>query len=175
MKTKKKKKMAISVTIATGAAILIAASQGVFAQELRTEITIHAPAEKVWGNLVNFERFPKWNPFIRTAAGKLQPGEKLEVYLQSEGADGMTFTPTVTKVEKNREFRWRGKLGIAGIFDGEHVFTLQPITDGSVRFIHREEFSGVLVPLLMSLIRDDTRRGFNDMNRALKTLSEKIS
>ena len=172
MKLGNKTKKTVYAVVIIAAAILIGAGQGIFSSELRTEITINAPAEKVWANLVDFESFPKWNPFIRKAKGDLQPGGKLEVYLQAEGADGMTFTPTVLKVEKNREFRWLGKLGVSGIFDGEHIFTVQPNADGSVLFIHREEFNGVLVPLVLAMIEDDTRRGFNDMNRALKKRSE---
>ncbi len=59
-----------------------------------------------------------------------------------------------------------------GIFDGEHIFTLEPTDDGNVHFVHWEEFSGVLIPLLMRFIESDTLRGFNDMNRALKARVE---
>jgi len=63
-----------------------------------------------------------------------------------------------------------GKLGISGIFNGEHIFTLQSTNQDSTRFIHREEFRGVLIPLIMPFIARDTLRGFNDMNAALKRL-----
>jgi hypothetical protein len=37
----------------------------------------------------------------------------------------MTFKPTILTLESNKEFRWKGKLGITGIFDGEHYFILE--------------------------------------------------
>jgi hypothetical protein len=41
-----------------------------------------------------------------------------------------------------------------------------------VRFVHREEFTGVLVPLLWRSLDRGTRRGFEEMNRRLKELAE---
>ena len=59
----------------------------------------------------------------------------------------MTFRPTVLKVEPNREFRWLGHLLFPGLFDGEHIFTIEPLGEGHVRFTQREVFTGLLVPL----------------------------
>lgn len=167
----KAKKTAIVAAIACSA-LLIGSKQGIFSHELRTEIDIDSSPETVWAELVNFESFPNWNPMIRSAEGQPQLGEKLIVFVQAEGADGMEFKPTVTKVDLNRELRWLGTLGVRGVFDGEHIFTLEPTDEGNVHFVHREEFRGVLIPLLMRFIEDDTLRGFNDMNRALKARAE---
>jgi len=91
--------------------------------ELRTEISITAPPDRIWHLLTDFASFPQWNPFIRRASGELREGAQLEVYLQPSGARGMTFRPRVLKAEPGRELRWLEK---------------------------------------------DTRRGFEEMNRALK-------
>jgi hypothetical protein len=84
----------------------------------------------------------------------------------------MSFNPTVLKAEPNRELRWLGHLLIPGVFDGEHIFSIEPITENKVRFIQREKFSGLLAPLFWSRLDRDTRRGFNEMNAALKKLAE---
>jgi hypothetical protein len=141
-------------------------------KELYTEIDIYAPAERVWNILTNFDRFPEWNPFIRQAISDLAVGEQLEIQLQPEGAKPMRFRPTVLKVQPNRELRWLGHLGIAGFFDGEHIFTIDPLDQGHVRFIQRETFKGLLVPILANKLDSETRRGFEDMNRALKARAE---
>ena len=57
-------------------------------------------------------------------------------------------------------------------FDGEHIFTIEPLEAGDVRFVQREIFTGVLVPLFMRWLEKDTRRGFEEMNRALKLRAE---
>ena len=143
-------------------------------KELRTEVEIEAPAERVWQLLTDFAAFPQWNPFIRKAIGEAKTGARLEVYLQPSGARGMTFRPTVLRADPNRELRWSGRLFVRGLFDGEHVFTIEPVGSGRVRFVQRELFSGLLVPLFARGLDTDTRRGFEEMNQALKARAESV-
>ena len=144
-------------------------------KELRTEIEIQASAERVWQLLTDFPSFPQWNPFIRKASGKVQVGERLDINIQPSGASGMTFRPTVLKAEPNRELRWLGHLLISGLFDGEHIFTIEPFGEGRVRFTQREVFTGLLVPLFARGLDTDTRRGFEEMIQALKTRAEQVA
>ena len=99
-------------------------------------------------------------------------GARLEVHIQPSGASGMTFKPTVLKAEPNRELRWLGRLLMPGLFDGEHIFTIETLGANRVRFTQREVFTGILVPLLARRIDTDTRRGFEEMNHALKARAE---
>jgi len=142
-------------------------------KQLRTEISINAPPEHVWHLLTDFASFPEWNPFIRRASGEVREGSQLEVYLQPSGAKGMTFRPKVLKAEPNRELRWLGHFLIPGLFDGEHIFTIEPLEAGRVRFVQREIFTGLLVPLFARSLEKDTRRGFEEMNQALKLRAER--
>lgn len=151
---------------------LIVTSEGVTVKELRSEIEIQAPAEKVWRVLTDFASFPQWNPFIRRVSGDARAGEQLDVYVQPSGASGFGFKPTVLKVEPNRELRWLGQLWIRGLFDGEHVFLIEPLEEKRVRFTQSEVFNGVLVPLMARSLDTNTRRGFDEMNQALKTRVE---
>ncbi len=141
-------------------------------RELRSEIDIDAPPEAIWEVLTDFETFPQWNPFIRRVRGNLQSGGRLEVYLHPSGAMGTTFRPTVLAVDPPRELRWLGHIFFPGLFDGEHIFTIEPVAPGRVRFTQREAFRGVLVPLLWPMLGASTLRGFNEMNRELKHRAE---
>ncbi|MGB8217784.1 MAG: SRPBCC domain-containing protein [Candidatus Methanoperedens sp.] len=141
-------------------------------KQLRTEISINAPPERIWHLLTDFASFPQWNPFIRRASGEPRKGAQLQVYLQPSGTKGMTFRPKVLKAEPNRELRWLGHLLIPGLFDGEHIFTIEPLEAGCVRFVQRELFTGLLVPLFARSLDKDTRRGFEEMNQALKLRAE---
>jgi hypothetical protein len=140
-------------------------------KELRTEIEIGAPAERVWQILTDFASYPEWNPFVRSINGEVKEGAQLEVYLQPSGARGMTFRPTVLKAEPSRQFSWLGHLFISGLFDGEHAFEIEQLED-RVRFVQRESFRGLLAPLLLRMLENDTRRGFEEMNAALKSRAE---
>ena len=141
-------------------------------KELCTEIEIQASSERVWQFLADFAHFPQWNPFIRWAKGQAKTGACLEVRIQPSGASGMTFKPIVLKAEPNRELRWLGRFLLPGLFDGEHIFSIEELGVQHVRFIQREIYTGWLVPLMARSLDTDTRRGFEEMNQALKVLAE---
>jgi hypothetical protein len=86
----------------------------------------------------------------------------------------MTFHPTILKVETNRQLRWRGHVLLPAVLSGEHIFEIEQLSAGSVRFVHREQFTGLLVPLLWRRLQRDSGRGFNEMNARLKELAESI-
>src|SRR5437867_11755804 len=136
--------------------------------ELRTDIEIDAPVERVWEVLTDFDRFPDWNPFIRRIRGNAQVGSRLDVFLGASGTRGMRFRPTVTKVVPNRELRWLGRLGLPRLLDGEHILQLEPLGPTRTRFIQRERFRGLLVPLMARSLNRDARRGFEERNHALQ-------
>lgn len=141
-------------------------------KELSTQIEIEAPVERVWHALTDFDRYPTWNPFIRWIKGEAGVGNRLKVRIQPSGGQGMTFHPTLLKVEPNQELRWLGRLLAPGLFDGEHYFILEPLGPNRMRLTQGEIFTGLLVPVFARSLDRDTRRGFVEMNQALKELAE---
>jgi hypothetical protein len=139
---------------------------------LHTDVTIDASAERVWNILTDFAAYPDWNPFIRRISGLPVAGSRLEVRLQPPGGPGMTIRPTVLQSNTGRELRWLGSVGVRGIFDGEHMFRLEPEAPDRVRFVQEERFTGLLAPLVLRFIAASTRRGFAAMNTALKARAE---
>ena len=139
---------------------------------LETTIDIEAPAARVWQLLTDVAAYPEWNPFIRRISGELAPGARPTVRLQPLGGRGISLRPTVLAVAPNGELRWRGRLGLPGLFDGEHSFTIEPLGAGRVRFTQREVFTGLLVPLVARALDRGTRYGFEAMNAALKARAE---
>ena len=81
----------------------------------------------------------------------------------------MTFTPVVLISVPNSEFRWKGKLGVSGIFDGEHYFILKVLSPQKTELIHGERFSGILTGLIFNLLKNSTIQGFKAMNNSLKS------
>ena len=144
-------------------------------RELRTEIAIDAPTDRVWAILTDFDSFPDWNPFMLRAQGNVKVGETIEVYVKQPDGIGMTFKPRVLAAEPNREFRWKGRMVMPGIFDGEHIFEIEELGDGSCRFVQREQFTGILTSLMLRFIGKKTLRGFEMMNTALKARAEAAS
>lgn len=140
-------------------------------KSIRTEIHIDAPPERVWPILTDFARYPAWNPLIPRAEGNVREGERLAVRIELPGGPGMTVRPTLTHVEPRRVLGWKGRLFVPKLFDGEHLFELHP-ADGGTRFVQREHFRGLLVPLVWGSLEAPTRQGFTAMNEALKREAE---
>ncbi len=142
-------------------------------KELSAEIEIEAPAERVWKVLTDFGKFPEWNPFIRQIGGETRVGARLQVRIGASGTRAMSFTPKMLNVNPNRELRWLGRLLIPGLFNGEHSFTIEPLGEKRVRFVQREKFTGILVPFMARSLDRDAKRGFEEMNHALKERAER--
>src|ERR687898_640632 len=141
-------------------------------KQLHTQIEIDPPAKRVWKLLTDSPSSPQWNPFIRHISGRLAPGERLKAPLDPPGGRAMTFKPKVLAAEPDRELRWLGHLLVPGVFDGEHSFTIEPLEENRVRFVQREAFKGLLVPLFARSLETNTQQGFEEMNRALKERAE---
>ena len=140
-------------------------------KKVAASIEIAATPAHVWEILTDFPAHAEWNPFVTSISGPLRKGERLTVRVQPPGGKGMTFKPTVLAAEPERELRWRGRLLVPGLFDGEHYFRLEP-TAGGTRFHHGEEFSGLFVAMMGRSSFENIERGFATMNEALKKRAE---
>ena len=130
-------------------------------------------ARSVWEVLTCFERFPEWNPFILNMEGKAEKDARLKALIHPPGGSAMTFKPKVLVAEPEREFRWLGNLLFPGLFDGEHFFRITDHHDGTCTLEQGEHFRGILVPVFKKMLLDNTLRGFQAMNMALKDRAEK--
>lgn len=137
-------------------------------RNIETSQVVNAPATEVWKTLMNFNDYPNWNPFIKSLSGTARVGEQLTVELCLPGKKPMFFKPTVLKAIPNQEFRWIGKLGVKGLFDGEHYFKLEKLDNKRTLFTQGENFSGLLSGLLFKMIGEETKQGFEAMNEALE-------
>jgi hypothetical protein len=137
---------------------------------IETSIEIAASPSRVWSVLTDFAAYPQWNPFITRIAGFARAGQRIVVTIQPPGRKAMMFRPVVLTATPDLELRWRGRLLMPGLFDGEHIFRLSPSGDGC-RLDHGEAFSGLLAGLLGGTL-PATRRGFIAMNEALKARAE---
>ncbi len=137
-------------------------------KSIETEILINAPATLVWKHLVDFAHYPDWNSFIPNFTGELKFGSRWKVTLHPPGGNKMTFSPLCTKLEIGKSLWWKGQLGIPGLFDGEHMFSLIPIEENKTLLKQNENFSGILIPFMWKYLFKSTFNGFNLMNQQLK-------
>ena len=151
------------------------ASGWAISKQLETHIQIGAEPSVVWRVITDFAALPEWNTFLRVRAGEAREGTLLEVEINVPGSKPMRFAPIVLRVLPNRELRWRGRVFMPGVFDGEHWFRMMPKADGTW-FDHCEQFSGILVPFVMGSYQlRATQRAFESFNASLKARAEKVA
>ena len=136
-------------------------------KENRNEIEIQSTPERVWEVLTDLDKYPQWNPLLRQAEGELAVGEKINLTANS-GTNDMNFFCTVTEVDPNRSFSWKFHVMLPFLFRGEHFFQIEPVDEHRVRFIDREVFHGLLVPLQAKNLETNAKPAMIAMGEALK-------
>lgn len=140
--------------------------------QIKTEIIINAPAQKIWSLLVDFENYSDWNPFIIKSSGTAIVGNRISNTMKIQGKV-QTFKPMLLEVNENKKLKWLGSLFFKGLFDGRHYFEIHQLEDDNCKLIQGEYFTGILAKLILKKIKTDTIAGFTAMNEALKIESEK--
>lgn len=137
----------------------------------RSSVDIAAPAQQVWDILTDWQSFPSWNPFIRSAQGRLVVGNRVTIRLQL-GRRLITFRPRLIVVDPPGELQWLVRQRVPGLFDVRRRFVVQPTGHSSSRLIQSETGSGLFAPLVMWLMRRDVLEGYRSLERAMKARAE---
>jgi uncharacterized membrane protein len=106
-----------------------------------SEIEVAAPPEAVWEVISDIERWPSWNPEVKSVAltGPVAPGSEFRWR-----AGGVTIRSTLEEVDPPRIIGWTGKA--AGL-RARHVYHLGRRDD--VTFVTTaESFEGLAARLL---------------------------
>jgi uncharacterized protein YndB with AHSA1/START domain len=131
----------------------------------RSEIEIAAPPETVWDVLTAIERWPSWNPDVKSVSME-GPAAEGSVFRWKAGPG--TITPTIRRVEPPRLIAWTGKtLGIKAI----HFYRLEP-RDGKTLVRSEESYEGLVARLLRGTLQKTLDRALADGLRYLKNEAE---
>ena len=137
-------------------------------KELRTEIQISAPIDKVWQVLTDFDHWKEWNPMVNQASGSALKGSKLEITMRGpDGKDAMKYQPEVIEANMPKSFRWRATMMGSIMFTNDRVFELREENGGTI-FVNREEFKGLMLPMFWGKMSEFVVPMLEEMNKALK-------
>jgi hypothetical protein len=123
---------------------------GTFRMECTIQTTIRASPERVWTLLTDAAGFPRWNSTVTSIEGDIAEGKTLKLRVPT--APERVFKPRVSILEPGRSMIWSD--GMAPMFKGIRTFTLRPGGDGSTEFSMREEFSGLMLPMIKGSLPD---------------------
>jgi hypothetical protein len=117
-------------------------------------IGIAAPADVVWKALTDLPSYPQWNGTITRAAGRVEPGERLQLWLEL-GTEARAFDPRVVDVEPGRLLLLEKVAATPRLLRATHAFRLQPLVAGRTRLTQAWELSGALA----AVVCPDSGRG----------------
>src|SRR5262245_35605504 len=131
-----------------------------------SEIEIAASPELVWSVLTDFERWPSWNPDVRSMS---MEGPVAQGSMFRWKAGPGTITSTIERVEPPRMIAWRGRtLGIRAI----HFCWLDP--RAGTTFVRTEEsYEGFVVRLFRRSIQKALGRALENGLHSMKAEVER--
>ncbi|MBV6494597.1 MAG: hypothetical protein LDLANPLL_02630 [Turneriella sp.] len=147
--------------------------------QILTEIEINAEADKIWQTIIDFAAYDSWNPIMQKVTGKPHKGD--EVSFSIVVLPGVFLPITACKVlvadAKERHLRWKGPAIpiVKEVLSGEHFFMVQEKSPGKCRFIHGENFTGIMAPILNPVLSQRLTALYGQMNQALKIRCEEYS
>ncbi|VVB69445.1 Polyketide cyclase / dehydrase and lipid transport [uncultured archaeon] len=130
------------------------------------EIEIVADPEVVWKVMAAIDRWPDWNPDVKSASlnGELAAGSEF----RWKAGPG-TITSKIQQVERPRALAWTGRsLGI----DAFHVWRLEP-RDGKTVVRTEESWDGLLVRIFRGPMQKMLQRAIDAGLLHLKAEAER--
>jgi hypothetical protein len=111
---------------------------------------IAASPEAVWAVLTDGAGWPGWDSGVDAVEGRIAIGQRIRI--RSQAAPGRAFPVRVTRFEPPAHLRFSGGIPL-GLFRGVRSYELSG-GEGHVTFRMREEYSGLLLPLIWRSMPD---------------------
>ena len=133
---------------------------------VRVELIIPAPRQAVWNVLVDFARYPEWNPFTVGVGttGRIGDPVLLDVVL---GGRRMKMHERMRVYEPLRRVGWGLRILGGVVLDCTRVQQLEDAGEGSTRYECHESFRGWSVPLFFRRYKAPMQEGFEAAAQAL--------
>ncbi|MFA7405162.1 MAG: SRPBCC domain-containing protein [Pelobacteraceae bacterium] len=141
--------------------------------EIRTEITLEAPVERIWELLADCTLYPFWNPLFKQVTGRMVVGESMNFMVSLPDITPFLIKPKVLSVKPAKGFCWQQTLYFAGLFSWKYCTELEVISLQHSKYIQKFHFGGILGPLSSLAMRGEVTAGLSKMNEALRRWGEK--
>ena len=137
------------------------------------EIVINAPAEVVWGVILDFANYGLWNTFCPSMKGEAVLGSPLE--MQVDLGNGLqTQVEYVTKIEPIHTIVWSMENKPGDPIHADRIQRITPIDGSSCRYRSIDEFSGEFSGPMIEQLGAQVEKGFNDCAVGLKARAESL-
>lgn len=134
------------------------------------DTVIDAPLALVWKVVTDGAAYTEWDSGVTRVEGVIAEGAKIKVF--AAVSPDRAFPVHVTLSADHRVMTWTGGMPL-GLFRGVRVFTLEAHDDGGVHLHVREEYTGVLLPLIGRTI-PDLQPSFDQYVAGVKARAEEL-
>jgi len=142
----------------------------------RTDFEINASDAQVWAVLVDFDKYPDWNPSLPAISGELREGSTVSLTLGMPGKSPVKVKAKFEEVETNKKLTWRGNVVGGWFFSGYRVFEIVALAEKKVRFTHVEDIGGVLAPIFkIAMGASNIQQSHDEFNQSLKQRVEELA
>lgn len=114
-------------------------------KEYSATATINASPETIWDILTDAEGYPAWDTGIIRLEGDIVLGKKITAYTKLN--PDRAFPIKVMNFIAPKHMMWGSKMPL-GLFKAERTFKLNKQSDEVTELVVREQFSGLLLPLI---------------------------
>lgn len=138
-------------------------------------VEIAAPAELVWEVMVDYERYPEWNPFTVAVETTLKVGDPIDLHLpMPDGTEG-TFVNRefIRRVEEPTYLLYDTGEQMPGIFAYREQF-IEPLDAARCTYRTTDTFSGEHAAAVIEATGDWVKAGFDAVALALKERAERL-
>jgi hypothetical protein len=145
------------------------------------DIDIDAPAEMVWGVLIDFANYARWNSFTPRIGTHLPPdnpiGTPLRLFVPSmKGAAAAAFFTHYLRVfDRPRHLAWEHPPEPLSMHLTRRDQYLEPLTSGGCRYWSTDTFFGDTADELYARHGDWVQRGLDTIAVELKAEAERIA
>lgn len=138
-------------------------------------VEIAAPAEFVWEVLVDYPRYPEWNPYTVAVETTLEIGEPIDLTLPNPDGSPGTFVNReyVRVVEPPHHLRYDTGDELQGVFAVRDQW-IEALGPERCTYRTTDTFSGEHASLVIDANGDWVKEGFDAVAHALKERAERL-
>ena len=138
-------------------------------------VRIGAPTEFVWNVLVDYPRYPEWNPYTVKVVTTLAVGDPIDLTLPSPDGSSGTFVNRehLRVVEPPRHLRYDTGDELPGIFAVRDQW-IEPLGAALCSYRTTDAFSGQYAGKVIEVSGPWVKAGFDAVAHALKARAEQL-
>lgn len=135
-------------------------------------VEINAPQIWVWDILVDFKRYPQWNPFTVNVDTELKIGAEVNMMVHLPGRGKREQQEFMRAVDAPHTLAWGATFGLPFFLTALRTQRIEALGADRCRYRSTDELNGLLTPVIKALFARSMYDGFNNMSHALKQRAE---